>query len=397
MMKKIFQLATAALFCACTEIETLEFVKSENTIEEMESNPTQSQSALNSECVTYRRPINFFYTGSTQENINIRIELNTKDLIDNNKLNSDCSDLRVLSAEEKISYWVADNSCNTDATSLWVKVPEVRDGVNDLTVCYGDSTLDNESDSYAVFPVFFDDFNDGNIPEDYTKIGSVTENGGTLNVTGTSSYSRVSTNIPSPEDASFSIIKKVRFSSVGSSGFAGTAIRVDGTGFNSYSMTTSYSNINDSNLTSHAGAGAISTDTDFIIEYGYQQSSFSRKCISGCSWNTTRVENPNISFGTTPLLMTSTYSGYSLAIDYLFYANNLPGVAPIVNVQEESTKCHIPEDPFMYESVELVDCDTNSSNIFAAACVATCKDNPSLSPIVICSMEDGEFMFTGCF
>ena len=83
-MKRIFQLATAALFCACTEIETLEFVKSENSIEEMESNPTQSQSALHSECVTYRRPINFFYTGSTQENINIRIELNTKDLIDNN-------------------------------------------------------------------------------------------------------------------------------------------------------------------------------------------------------------------------------------------------------------------------------------------------------------------------
>ena len=56
--------------------------------------------------------------------------------------------------------------------------------------------------------------------------------------------------------------------------------------------------------------------------------------------------------------------GVFYLMDYIFYANTLPGIAPTINVQEEESKCHLPEDPIMYESVELVDCDTSAHNIF---------------------------------
>ena len=121
----------------------------------------------------------------------MRIELDTSDLIANNKLDSSCYGIRVLSNEEKINHWIADNSCNSESTHIWVKVPSVSDGINDLTICYGDETLDNESNSSDVFPVFFDDFNLSSISSDYLKTGSVSE-WGQLPITGSSSYSRVS-------------------------------------------------------------------------------------------------------------------------------------------------------------------------------------------------------------
>ena len=99
-MKKITQLATAFDFYVVVlklkVLNSLNFKKGHQIV-----SLKKSSSNLHPECVTYRRPINFHYTGLTQENINIRIELNTLDLISNNKLDNNFNNIEFYQMKRK--------------------------------------------------------------------------------------------------------------------------------------------------------------------------------------------------------------------------------------------------------------------------------------------------------
>ena len=111
------------------------------------------------DCKHYRRTITINNPGtSTETNIQTRIKIDTSSLISALKMHSECNDIRVYSGEVKQKHWVADNTCNTDSTDIWIKVDELEVGDNQLTLCYGDTTLSNQSNGNETFPVYFDDF-----------------------------------------------------------------------------------------------------------------------------------------------------------------------------------------------------------------------------------------------
>ncbi len=111
----------------------------------------------------YRIPITVQErSGSTLTNYQITVTLNTLELISQGKLQPDCSDLRAAwlnssNATEPLSYWV--ENCNSTATKIWVKIPELRAGENTtFFIYYGNTTpVQSESNGSAVFE-FFDDF-----------------------------------------------------------------------------------------------------------------------------------------------------------------------------------------------------------------------------------------------
>ena len=53
--------------------------------------------------------------------------LNTAILISSNEMRSDCGDIRVTDSDGTtlLNYWIEDNTCNTSATKIWVKVPSI--------------------------------------------------------------------------------------------------------------------------------------------------------------------------------------------------------------------------------------------------------------------------------
>ena len=40
-------------------------------------------------------------------------------------MHSECNDIRLYAGEEKQKHWVADNTCNTDSTDIWIKIDEL--------------------------------------------------------------------------------------------------------------------------------------------------------------------------------------------------------------------------------------------------------------------------------
>ncbi len=103
----------------------------------------------------YKKKIIVFNNYSNVSEYQVPIYLNTKELIDGDKLDYECKGLRFSwvnisdNKEYKIPYYL-DYGCNTNTTLIWVKVPELYFGNNTLFVYYG-KNLESESNEFEVF------------------------------------------------------------------------------------------------------------------------------------------------------------------------------------------------------------------------------------------------------
>jgi hypothetical protein len=98
-------------------------------------------------------------SGSTLYNYQVQVTLDTQALIATGKMRADGGDLRFTDSDglTNLSYWVDPSTLNTNATKIWVKVPDITNGKENIFLNYGNSYLTSQSSGKDVFS-FFDDF-----------------------------------------------------------------------------------------------------------------------------------------------------------------------------------------------------------------------------------------------
>lgn len=102
-----------------------------------------------------KREIVINNTGATVYNYSLMIDLG---LVDLENASADYSDLRFTNEVEtgKLDYWIERNNSRSN---IWVRVPEVRPGLNRIFMYYGNSNVDNESSMESTFQkASFSDF-----------------------------------------------------------------------------------------------------------------------------------------------------------------------------------------------------------------------------------------------
>ncbi|MDD5487287.1 MAG: DUF2341 domain-containing protein, partial [Dehalococcoidales bacterium] len=107
----------------------------------------------------YRKPVAITNSNEvTLENFQVQVSLDTSTLITNNKMESDCADIRFTDSDKKtlINYWI-ESGCNTTDTKMWVKIPSIPTAGKNIYLYYGNSSASSTADGEAVFD-FFDDF-----------------------------------------------------------------------------------------------------------------------------------------------------------------------------------------------------------------------------------------------
>ena len=109
----------------------------------------------------YSREVNIDNTGNFKTLINhpVKILINTKKLISEGKMRSDCGDMRFLDSDRKqfLHYWI-ERGCGAEITHVWVKIPEIpANSIKKIYFYYGNTFAYPKENGSAVF-IFFDDF-----------------------------------------------------------------------------------------------------------------------------------------------------------------------------------------------------------------------------------------------
>ncbi|MFZ5340337.1 MAG: DUF2341 domain-containing protein, partial [Candidatus Micrarchaeota archaeon] len=89
---------------------------------------------------SYRMPINVSSISGNLNDYQINLTVNTQTLISAGKMRSDCGDIRFAnSTDNELNYWI-ESGCNTSATKIWVKVPNLINNTNStIYLYYGNS------------------------------------------------------------------------------------------------------------------------------------------------------------------------------------------------------------------------------------------------------------------
>jgi PKD repeat protein len=92
-------------------------------------------------------------------NYDAKIIIDTKKLITSGITRADCGDIRFSDGNGKsLPYWIQPNTCDTEKTIIWVKIPYLApNSTNIIYMYYGNPKATDESNAYEVF-LFFDDF-----------------------------------------------------------------------------------------------------------------------------------------------------------------------------------------------------------------------------------------------
>ena len=142
--------------------------------------------------LAWQSAITISNTGAAVSNYEVNFQLDTASLITANKLNADCSDLRVFDSDQStnISFWIQDSTCNTATTKVWAKISSIGQGTPEIPatktiyIKYGDTTLLTASNGNNVF-LFFDDFNGNSIDSSkWSTHNSPAQADGYLDLTG---------------------------------------------------------------------------------------------------------------------------------------------------------------------------------------------------------------------
>lgn len=104
----------------------------------------------------YRVPISLTNTnGDELNNFQVKVIINTQDLILAGKLRYDGGDIRFTnSSGTQLSYWFDPSTFNTTTTEFWVKVDNIPDGGNTIYLFYGNPSAAYISSGDATFELF---------------------------------------------------------------------------------------------------------------------------------------------------------------------------------------------------------------------------------------------------
>jgi len=128
---------------------------------------------------SYYRPITI--TNNVAQDLTdyqVNFTLDTANLIAQGKMRSDCGDLRVTQSDGQtlLPYWIEPNTCNTNTTRIWTKVPSISASSSvTIYVWYGNPQATSQANGSAVFD-FFDDFDDGVVDTSKWDVGTSTYN-----------------------------------------------------------------------------------------------------------------------------------------------------------------------------------------------------------------------------
>lgn len=96
--------------------------------------------------LSYKRIIEIFNNSFSQNDYQLRLVLNTQDLVALGKVNTDCSNINFTNSEEtKLDYWIEPNTCNTPTTKIWFKSPQIPNGTSTINLYYGLAGLTNNA------------------------------------------------------------------------------------------------------------------------------------------------------------------------------------------------------------------------------------------------------------
>jgi uncharacterized protein (TIGR02145 family) len=147
--------------------------------------------ALNTCEWNYKTPIAIDNSSSTQDltQYSVLVTLNTSELISNNKMKADGSDLRFVTSDDaSLNYWIDpgiqnERGINTSNTHIWVKVPFIpANASTEIFMLYGNAEATSKSDISNAF-LFGDDFNDNTLDNEkweviYEQSGAAAEQNG---------------------------------------------------------------------------------------------------------------------------------------------------------------------------------------------------------------------------
>ena len=90
----------------------------------------------------------------------ILITLDTQSLISQGKMRSDCGDVRFTDSDGKLlNYWIEPNTCNTNNTKIWVKVPFIPgSSTKTIYLWYGNpnaNSLSNIENTFTEMGTFY--------------------------------------------------------------------------------------------------------------------------------------------------------------------------------------------------------------------------------------------------
>ncbi|RLI98258.1 MAG: hypothetical protein DRO99_01145, partial [Candidatus Aenigmatarchaeota archaeon] len=111
----------------------------------------------------YREPINIFdQSGKDYTGVDVNISADTATLIENGKMNADCSDIRFAdSGLNQLDYWI-ESGCNTEDTVIWVEMDISADTNNTIYMYYGNPDASAASNQSALSVVYsINDTRDG--------------------------------------------------------------------------------------------------------------------------------------------------------------------------------------------------------------------------------------------
>ncbi|NME70881.1 DUF2341 domain-containing protein [Flammeovirga aprica] len=97
--------------------------------------------------------------GTIINDYQLKITINSEELISQDMMSSDGSDIRFKDQYGNIlSYWIEDGSINTNQTNIWLRVPKIENGSNPIYFYYGNPHAVAQSSGENTF-LYFDDFN----------------------------------------------------------------------------------------------------------------------------------------------------------------------------------------------------------------------------------------------
>lgn len=105
----------------------------------------------------YRKSVNITEnSGKTLENHQVKIEINTADLISEGSLQESCEDLRFIGSDDstRLDYWL-ESGCNTDSTTVWVEVLEINaSSTEEIFLYYGNEEGSSKSSAEQTMYVY---------------------------------------------------------------------------------------------------------------------------------------------------------------------------------------------------------------------------------------------------
>ncbi len=139
----------------------------------------------------YKQEINITVsTGTTADNFSVRFFFNASNIGSNFNWTLNGSDIRIVNGSENLllPYWIENFSYFDEYATIWSKADQNISTVNgSVYMLYGNKNSNNLSVINETF-LYGDDFDDGVYTDKWTVLspsgGSITESGGTLQVTG---------------------------------------------------------------------------------------------------------------------------------------------------------------------------------------------------------------------